>query len=150
MLCLAGLDAPPDTGAVIGRSDGIFIQSSQDGLKDEMPHVVFFHDLHTKVLAGKDCSTCHLKKETGQYRFEFKETSALMGDAKKDMFHENCIGCHDQMRREGELAGPGTENCRGCHQQVPETFLSRSDLPFDRSLHYRHESSEYFIAFFRL
>ena len=142
MFCMADFNADPNSGSEIGRSDGIFIQSPQDGLEDEMPNVLFFHDLHTEVLEGKDCSTCHLKKAKGLYKFEFKETAAATGDARKEMFHENCIGCHNEMKKEGEVAGPDTENCRGCHQAFPETPLARMDLPFDKSLHYRHESSK--------
>ena len=142
MFCMAAFNAAPNSGSEAGRSDGIFIKSAQDGLEDEMPHVLFFHDLHTEVLEGKDCSTCHLKKASGLYKFEFKETSTVIGDARKEMFHENCIGCHNEMRKEGEIAGPDTENCRGCHQELPETPLARMDLPFDKSLHYRHESSK--------
>ncbi|MBW2252097.1 MAG: cytochrome c3 family protein, partial [Deltaproteobacteria bacterium] len=57
---------------------------------EHMPAVRFFHDRHTDVLKGKNCSECHLKKDNS-YIFKFKRTED--GDTETDMniYHNNCI-----------------------------------------------------------
>jgi hypothetical protein len=123
-----------------GRADVISIQMT--GGKSQMPAVMFFHDLHTASLENQDCSTCHLKGDDKQYSFKFMRTVDFDYDVNMTVYHENCIGCHNRMKSEGKYAGPNTGKCRGCHNQESNVATSWTDLDFDRSLHYRHESAQ--------
>lgn len=142
IICMAAYQQDVPVPKEDGRWDGIFIQETEKGMKDEMPPVLFLHDLHTQALKGKDCATCHLKDTAGQYAFQFMQAAETAGDARMTLFHDNCIGCHDQMRKDGRDSGPETENCRACHQQTPKTPVSRKILSFDHALHYRHVSAD--------
>jgi hypothetical protein len=138
VLYIGALDTTGSTDN--GRADIIQIQMT--GGKPQMPAVTFFHDLHTASLENQDCSTCHLKGEDKQYSFKFMRTVDFDYDVNMTVYHENCIGCHNQMKSEGKYAGPETGKCRDCHNEdanVPDLW---TDLDFDRSLHYRHESAQ--------
>ena len=142
VLCMAALEVKNQNSADDGRTDGIRIQMAESSDKDHMPTVMFLHDLHTEALNEKDCSTCHLKDDGGQYTFKFMRTADFDYDVNMTVYHENCIGCHNRMKEEGKQAGPNTGNCRACHNQESDISSSWSDLAFDHSLHSRHVSSE--------
>jgi len=142
VVCMGSLVVINTVSSDKGRTDGIRIQSTDQSGKDQMPEVMFLHDLHTEALRGKDCSTCHLKYERGQYKFRFMRTTDFDYDVNMTVYHENCIGCHNRMKAEGKLAGPNTGNCRACHNQESDWVSSWQNLDFDKSLHYRHVSSK--------
>ena len=142
VICMASLAVIKSEGSNKNAVDSIIIQSKDKNGKDQMPGVMFLHDLHTQSLKGKDCSTCHLKNDKVQYKFKFMRTDNFDYDVNMTVYHENCIGCHNRMKDEGKQAGPNTGNCRACHNVDNDIISSWKELAFDKSLHYRHVSSE--------
>ena len=140
VLSIEALEMADPGNSEDGRADVIQIQKA--GNKNQMPAAIFLHDLHTASLANQDCSTCHLKGNDKQYIFKFMRTVDFSYDVNMTVYHENCIGCHNRMKSEGKQAGPNTGQCRGCHNQSSKVATAWVDLPFDRSLHYRHESAK--------
>lgn len=110
--------------------------------ENQMPAVRFFHDRHTEALKGKkDCSACHLKKDD-RLVFRFKRMDNGPVKTDMDIYHTNCISCHQELTEAGEWAGPITGECRSCHKSDTESESSWTQLSFTKSLHYRHESSK--------
>lgn len=108
----------------------------------EMPDARFLHDKHTTALKNQDCSKCHLK-ENNAFVFKFNRTKDAGYDLDKELYHEKCVGCHQEQRDQGQTAGPLTSECRLCHTQAASS-VSAAQHPFgmDKSLHYRHEVAE--------
>ncbi len=107
-----------------------------------MPAVQFLHDAHTeRVPQDKKCSTCHLEKDQG-YVFKYSRLKDGSTETDMDLYHANCIACHEKTEAEGKPSGPITGDCRSCHKTKPEFMSSWLPIPFDKSLHYRHESSQ--------
>jgi len=111
-----------------------------DGLKAfgqlERPAVTFLHQKHTEALApkGKDCAACHL---SGKDRMSFKylRLEDQTRQAVMDVYHDNCIACHRQMRAASEKSGPVV--CGECHVEKPAPSAWQA-IEMDKSLHYRH------------
>ncbi len=95
-----------------------------DGLKAygelERPPVAFPHDAHTTALAKQDqsCETCHIKKETGA-SFKFKRLENSGKTTVMELYHNNCIACHEETLKTGIDSGPVT--CGGCHLEEGTT-----------------------------
>jgi hypothetical protein len=107
-----------------------------------MPAVQFLHDRHTEALKGeKDCSACHLQKEKTTI-FKFKRVKDSLPETDMAIYHDNCIGCHQEKISAGNLAGPVSGDCRSCHNRRATAISSWEPIRFDKSLHYRHESSQ--------
>lgn len=123
----------------------------------ERPEVVFLHDKHTDALEKnkKDCSTCHLSEKNFEVIPETMKEAAkgidrlspkfkrLLDTSRKevmDVYHDNCIECHTQMKADGEKTGPVI--CAGCHLETPGPASSRLPMGFDKSLHYRHVKAQ--------
>jgi len=104
----------------------------------EYPVVRFEHDKHTKAVEGK-CESCH--KVTGNtVKAKFKREEDTTAAEIKGIYHENCISCHEDTAKAGKKSGPESGQCRTCHSGPAET--SRTIPTFDKSLHYRHQSSK--------
>ncbi len=110
-----------------------------DGL--ERPKVVFLHDLHTDALEkkNKDCMTCHLS-ENDRLSPRFKRLKDAGRQKVMDIYHDNCIGCHNEMSAAKEKAGPVV--CGECHRKKTTILSSRVGMGFDKSLHYRHSRAQ--------
>jgi hypothetical protein len=100
--------------------------------------VAFPHDLHTEVLAmmDKGCETCHVRTETGKYYQKFLRVIDESKDEVMQLYHDNCISCHQELAQEGIESGPVT--CGECHQRDSKYVSTRQEIGFDRSLHHRH------------
>ncbi|MFO7666855.1 MAG: cytochrome c3 family protein [Desulfobacterales bacterium] len=108
---------------------------------EQMPAVQFRHDTHTEKLEEKkDCSTCHPKENN---KFVFKYRRIKDSSAKNDMavYHDNCIACHSQNKKKNNPSGPLAGDCRSCHNLKSRINNSSKRIEFDKSLHFRHESS---------
>ncbi len=147
-----GMDAP-GAGADGKRADVITIDTLAAFGDLERPPVVFLHDRHTDALAerDKDCRTCHLSEKRFTIIPETLELAIQRVDPLSprfqriedegrqevmEIYHDNCIGCHNRMADEGAESGPVT--CGGCHQESPEVTLDRTPMGLDQSLHFRH------------
>lgn len=119
------------------RSDILVI----DGLKQfgglERPTVIFYHDLHTIALAeqDKDCLACHPKNDTN-LSLKFKRVDDTDKQSVMDIYHDNCIACHQQLRKAEVKSGPVT--CGECHIDNTPPVSSRRPMQLDKSLHFRH------------
>lgn len=106
--------------------------------KLEYPVVRFEHDKHTKAVEGK-CESCH--KVTGNtVTAKFKRENDTTATEIKAIYHDNCIKCHADTSKAGKKSGPESGQCRTCHAGPAET--SRTLPTFDKSLHFRHQSSK--------
>lgn len=132
------------------RPDILTIDIPSSPSHKDMPPVQFMHDRHSQAVDGQ-CIKCH---ETREYKvknaetkgkafvFKFKRTKDLEGQAYMDLYHDNCIACHVEMKKTAEATGPMEAQCRACHNADFNLGSSWSELIFDRSLHFRHESTK--------
>ena len=127
------------------RPDVIRIDAIGQLKKLEMPPAVFLHDEHTKALAatGQDCSVCHTPTANGHtVKFQRKEDGT---DAKKleNIYHNGCIGCHENMASNNQKTGPLDGECRACHDtKLPFKAEQKPVKMGSKSLHYLHVSSK--------
>ena len=127
------------------RPDVIRIDAIGQLKKLEMPPAVFLHDEHTKALAatGQDCSVCHTPTANGHtVKFQRKEDGT---DAKKleNIYHNGCIGCHENMASNDQKTGPLDGECRACHDtKLPFKAEQKPVKMGSKSLHYLHVSSK--------
>ncbi|MEE8431041.1 MAG: cytochrome c3 family protein [Candidatus Desulfatibia sp.] len=123
------------------RPDVITIDTLTVFGKLERPPVAFLHDKHTDTLKkkNKDCMTCHLS-ENERLSPKFKRLEDTGRKAVMDIYHNNCITCHAEMRAAGEKAGPIV--CGQCHPKKPLIMSSGVPMSFDKSLHYRHSTAQ--------
>ncbi|MGO9578507.1 MAG: sulfate respiration complex hexadecaheme cytochrome HmcA [Desulfobaccales bacterium] len=109
----------------------------------ELPAVTFFHDKHTDVLLKekKNCETCHFV-ENHKLSLAYKRQKTTKPAEIKDIYHANCIGCHDEMAAAGKKTGPQDGFCRSCHDAKPQVVSAKVDLGPDKVLHFRHVDSK--------
>ena len=119
------------------RSDLIIIDNMLSFGLLEKATVEFPHDAHTEALSkkNKSCETCHLKEKEQFYPL-FKRLKNTNKKAVMDIYHDNCIACHGEMRLKGEKTGP--IECDSCHREQKKFSSSRLAMGFDSSLHARH------------
>jgi Class III cytochrome C family len=124
------------------QSDLIMINTLAAQGKLELPPVTFHHDKHTEALAKekKGCETCHLK-EDGKLSLAYMRTKTTKPAAIKDIYHANCIGCHQEDVAKGKESGPLDGFCRDCHNAKPASAV-RLDAGLGKVLHYRHVESK--------
>jgi hypothetical protein len=132
----------PDEDSKV-RSDLIMINTIAKQEKPELPAVVFLHGTHTKMMAeqNKDCTTCH-KDVNGKMSYKFMRLKDGTPAELKEIYHSNCISCHESENKAGRKSGPLAGECRSCHQKEPELTVKRADAGMDNTLHYRHWSSK--------
>ena len=120
-----------------GRADILVI----DGLKAygnlERPVVYFYHGKHTEALAkeNKDCNACHLKDKE-HLSLKFKRLENRDKETVMAVYHDNCIACHQQLRKADVKSGPVT--CGECHIADAHPAGRRRPMQLDKSLHFRH------------
>lgn len=121
------------------RPDLLVIDTPSSPDHKEMPHVLFKHDLHTRAVEG-ECIKCH-DKQDHTFVFKFKRAEDQPGREYMDLYHDNCVACHSEIKDKAEATGPMEAECRVCHNADPQTGSSRVPIDFDRSLHYTHEKA---------
>ncbi|MFI3271899.1 MAG: cytochrome c3 family protein [Pseudomonadota bacterium] len=109
----------------------------------QLPKVVFLHDAHTAavIAEGKDCSTCH-DSANGVMSYKFKRLEDKSAKAVQDIYHENCISCHNDVAAQGKKTGPQDGECRSCHVENLSIESVRSDVAFSKEQHYAHVSAK--------
>ncbi len=81
----------------------------------QRPAVEFDHAAHTKALEAEGCEKCHTVDDKG---LTPALTATLNVDDRNrliDVYHDTCMGCHEQRAAESLKAGPVT--CGECHQR---------------------------------
>ena len=130
-----------NTGVHDMRPDVLMIDLPAMPKGEKMSAVQFLHDVHTKhIQEKKNCSTCHLEKDQ-QFVFKFMRLDNGTTETDMAIYHENCIACHEKIEATGETAGPITGDCRSCHKTETGMGSSWQPMSFDKSLHFRHEST---------
>lgn len=130
-----------------GRPDLIVLDEIAGYGTPERPLVLFPHDMHTKALTAenKDCGACHPKSDSGYWSIRYQrpfEPFRQVGDTGdefarlRDLYHEGCISCHQELADAGKATGPVT--CGECHADPSEYVSTALPLMMDLSLHYRH------------
>ena len=113
-MCLASQGEKEPVKVAAGpRPDVVRIDTLAAQGKLELPPVTFFHDKHTDALAKdkKGCEVCHLT-EDGKLSLAYLRTKTTDPAAIKDIYHANCIGCHQQDVAAGKASGPLDGFCR--------------------------------------
>jgi hypothetical protein len=116
----------------------------------ERPPVEFPHDRHARARqeAGEDCTACHVAGPSGRlspfYLRPEPESAEPAGDGPDagevlELYHQGCIGCHQELREAGSKSGPVT--CGECHRRQPRFVSDWQPIGFDKSLHFRHIDS---------
>jgi hypothetical protein len=132
---------------LVAFGDGVWLDHR------ERPSVQFPHDLHTEVMKERkeDCSLCHPAHPDGRLSFSYERLDDrgkedgnstdvrlvnTSGDEIIDLYHDNCIGCHQEIADTGAKAGPVA--CGDCHRRQSVWVSSRQPFGMDKSLHSRH------------
>ena len=126
------------------RPDILTLGSSSHTADRQMPLVQFLHDRHTRAVEGQ-CAKCHDQTAQNTPEFTIKGIEDADITARMEMFHDSCIACHEQMKAQGRT-GPMEAACRSCHNADTLIGSSWKDLAFDRSLHFRHVSSDAIVS----
>ncbi|MBI5063774.1 MAG: cytochrome C [Desulfatitalea sp.] len=128
--------APPLEQA---RADLIVIDRLKAFGPLERPPVVFAHDRHTAAVTkqNKDCLACHqMDPARNVLSTQYRHLGELDRQSLTDLYHERCIGCHQELRYQNAAAGP--VSCGDCHAQDAKVVSIRDPMGLDRSLHFRH------------
>jgi hypothetical protein len=153
---MGGLSALPasrvwagEQGSDKQRADIISIEEMQVYGPLSQPKVVFLHDKHTTALGKqkefykKECGSCHLSnKDEVMYLGFMRDDAPVSGDKLRDVFHENCIGCHKNMAAAGQKTGPSDVQCKGCHNATPDVASNWQSITVDKRLHFRHAATQ--------
>jgi hypothetical protein len=124
-----------------GRADMIVIDNLKAFGPLERPVVRFFHDKHTDALAKqnakpkKDCAACH-ETVKGKLSQKFKRVQDNDKKTVMDIYHNQCIGCHEESAAPDKPGGPVT--CGECHIKDASLRTTWQPIALDKSLHYRH------------
>lgn len=150
LMCIGGLawaEQMGQTATAMGKPDQITIRTLAAFQKLELPPVTYFHDKHTKALAkdNKGCDTCHYQ-EGNRLSFAFLRRPTTTPAEIQDIYHRNCIGCHNDYVAAGKKSGPQDGFCRSCHNAGAPLNLARLDAGMDKVLHYRHLASKNIVG----
>jgi hypothetical protein len=145
IVCLEaqGIDAQANAVAS-ARVDMVTIDTLAGYEKLELPAVTFYHDKHTDALAkqGKDCASCHKKDADGKLSTKFMRLADEDAGKIKEIYHGQCIGCHQEMADAGQQTGPLDGQCRSCHIDRTKDHAKQETawqpIAMDKSLHARH------------
>lgn len=122
------------------RADVIQIDALKVFGKLERHTVEFLHDKHTDALEKKNkgCSACH-KSENYKLSPKFMRLSDEKKKTSEDIYHKECIGCHQKAIDKKEASGPVT--CGECHKDTPTVGSLKVPISLNKSLHYRHSKA---------
>jgi len=123
------------------RADVIQIDIMKSFGPLEKQPVEFLHDAHTDALAKKnlDCTICHLTEKNHLFP-KFKRIKDTDRIEVMNLYHQECISCHGEMKVAREKSGP--VECDDCHQKKARSISSRNPMGFDSSLHFRHSEAQ--------
>ncbi|MCA1786206.1 MAG: cytochrome c family protein, partial [Desulfobacteraceae bacterium] len=127
-----------DSG-IVKAPDLITIDLPADIFGNEMPAVDFSHAIHSQAVDNR-CDKCHIRKDDETLIFAFQRTDQA---PSMELYHENCLACHEEKKAAKKPSGPLTAECRSCHGAASEPADAQwKKMVFDKSLHYIHETSE--------
>ena len=137
-LSLSGCTPEAAADQTTARADLVDIAERAGFEELERSAVLFPHDLHTEVMLDRkeDCDLCHPSNPDGILSASYQRLEELGEDQLIDLYHDNCIGCHQESLDSGKAGGPVA--CGDCHLRQPLYVSSRQPFGMDKSLHYRH------------
>ncbi|MCJ7772926.1 MAG: hypothetical protein MUP22_07310 [Desulfobacterales bacterium] len=145
LFLVLGIDAREPKGNAVQspqkRPDIITIDTIKIFGKPDRPPVLFPHDIHQKAIekTGKDCIACHQETDKG-LSLKFKRIKDTGKQEVMDIYHTNCIGCHQTVKKANEKSGPIV--CAKCHTSNPKYKAAQQPMRFDKSLHFRHSKAQ--------
>jgi len=137
-LSMSGCTSDAVADQATARADLVDVADRSGFVELERPPVLFPHDLHTQVMLDRhrDCDLCHPTHPDGYLSAKYQRLEEIGEDQLIDLYHESCIGCHEETLESGEIGGPVA--CGNCHRRQPLYVSSRMPFGMDKSLHYRH------------
>jgi len=131
----------PEQNKLERRADIIRIDSMRIFGKLTRPPVTYLHQKHTEALESrnKNCSACHLSQDN-RLSTKFLRLQDTSKELVMDVYHTNCIGCHQEMAGYKEKSGPVL--CNECHREDAGVLSSWQPIGMDKSLHYRHTKAQ--------
>ena len=83
------------------RADIITIDALKSFGDLERPPVIFLHEKHSDAVESqnKDCAVCLLSEDSRQ-SIKFKRLKDASSKQTMDLYHAECIGCHNQTAAE--------------------------------------------------
>jgi len=107
----------------------------------DRPIVEFPHDSHVAALENEGCQACHPSGADGALSFDFERSEAPGSkDALMELYHDSCMGCHEQRGQAAQRTGPLA--CAECHLKQNAGRSLHDPMRFDYSLHGRHSQAE--------
>ena len=104
--------------------------------------VQFPHGQHTAAMPELDCLSCHDQGSDGKTGesagviFRFKGQPLNDKEALKDLYHNECIGCHAEREKAKKPSGPQT--CNTCHVNDVAAPTPPKRVRFGLELHGAH------------
>jgi hypothetical protein len=137
-LHLSGCTSEAVADQTTARADLVDIADRAGFEELERPAVIFAHDLHTEVMLDReeDCDLCHPTHPDGVLSVSYERLEEVGEDELIELYHDNCIGCHQESLDAGEDGGPVA--CGDCHLRQSPYVSSMQLFAMDKSLHYRH------------
>ena len=103
----------------------------------QRPLVEFDHRKHTDTLKKEGCELCHPRDDKGLDASKLTKLELpLAREARIDLVHAYCLGCHRTRSRELKKALP--VDCGECHVVRPPGVTRRVSMVQDQALHFRH------------
>lgn len=103
----------------------------------ERPAVLFPHDSHVDSLGEVDsCVACHDLTER-PLSFDYVQAEGLGDRAVRNLWHQQCLECHQTMVDDGQASGPLT--CGGCHIRNYPSVPPPQSTAFYDTVHEIHE-----------
>ncbi|MEJ5226439.1 sulfate respiration complex hexadecaheme cytochrome HmcA [Thermodesulfovibrio sp.] len=115
--------------------------------KLEYGKVLFKHQKHIESIAAitnksqqQTCIECHKKSNSDDYTFYFMaEEFKKNPEELKDIYHKECLRCHQKLSAEGKKGGPEILSCRDCHKkEYKRVEVKYPYFEFDFSIHDKH------------
>ncbi len=126
-----------------GYTGDIFISLPESEKALKMPPALFLHDIHVSARQMPGCIGCHPKGSSGSFVFSFKKENVPAGKQGMRFFHQKCVGCHKERKKEGKSFGPLAGKCRDCHKSAAGSGPGKGwlSMRFNRPLHFLHEAA---------
>ncbi len=110
----------------------------------EYAPVLFDHFKHVKALEKEGCRICHPEVSDQKLKFVFIKDPLKIKNRKalKSLFHENCINCHQKLKKQNKKTGPTRLICGKCHiNNYIYKDITYPVVDFDFDYHLKHNKA---------
>ncbi|MBD3168919.1 MAG: cytochrome C [candidate division Zixibacteria bacterium] len=137
---LCGCGSNQAREAPVEMADVIMIDHMERFGSLDRPPVPFPHDAHTAKMEDplNSCDKCHPSQDDGRRSLRYLRVvnADIDADSVMEIYHINCVKCHDDTRAKKMDSGPVI--CGECHMEQPAMIPGQALIGFDKSLHHRH------------